>query len=179
MPGQPETFILLSLPCQNTMLSIAAPLARLEQLLDSVPPLLRALSEKEFSERPAPGKWSKKEIMGHLLDSAANNHHRLVRGQFEHLPVIAYNQDLWNRHNYYHLVDGKQVIQFWETYNRQLAALMKNMPPQLLDRKVQTGEHKNKNIMTLQFVFEDYVAHMQHHLRQVVQYEMQPKSPKP
>ena len=152
-------------------LSVSAPLARLEKIIEIIPALLLEIGDKEFSERPAPDKWSKKEIIGHLIDSAANNHRRLVLGQFQEQPVVTYDQDLWNRHNYYGQTDGSQVIIFWETYNRHLAGMMKHMPNQLLPRKVQTGEQKEKNLMTLQFVFEDYVAHMEHHLRQVVDYD--------
>jgi hypothetical protein len=55
--------------------------------------LLNAIEEPAFSLKQSPARWSQKEIIGHLIDSATNNHHRFVRGQFEDSPVIAYDQN--------------------------------------------------------------------------------------
>jgi hypothetical protein len=61
-------------------------------LCDSVPQQIKAIDEVEFSRKVSPDKWSKKEILGHLIDSATNNHQRFVRAQFE-TPQIYYEQD--------------------------------------------------------------------------------------
>lgn len=136
-------------------------------LCDTIPPLLRLLDEAALSAKPAPGKWSKKEVLGHLVDSATNNHHRFIRGQFEDTPRITYDQDAWNAHSYYNQIESGQLILFWECYNRQLLALLSHMPQHLLTRTVDTGEDASQ---TIAFLVEDYVTHMEHHLRQVVSY---------
>ena len=79
--------------------------------------MLTQISEEKMSEKPAPNKWSKKEIIGHLIDSATNNHHRFVRGQFEAIPEIRHNQNGWNKYSFYQQIDSKQIILFWTIYN--------------------------------------------------------------
>src|SRR6185437_595711 len=86
---------------------------RLQFLCDTIPGLLRQIPEDEFSHKPAPAKWSKKEIVGHLIDSATNNHQRFVRGQFENTPFIVYDQDNWNSCSRYQQMDSAHVISFW------------------------------------------------------------------
>ena len=85
---------------------------RLRFLCDTIPQLLSALEEHNFTYKPAPGTWSKKEIVGHLIDSATNNHQRFVRGQFEDVPVINYDTDAWNDHGYYNKIESRQIIAF-------------------------------------------------------------------
>lgn len=67
---------------------------RLNFIIDKVPNILSEISEENMSVKPLPTKWSKKEIIGHLIDSATNNHQRFVRGQFEYNPEILYDQDM-------------------------------------------------------------------------------------
>lgn len=85
---------------------------RLRVLCETIPTQLSDIEIHEFSDKPAPVQWSKKEILGHLIDSATNNHQRFVRGQFEHIPTIVYAQNNWNRYNYYQQMEGKQLIDF-------------------------------------------------------------------
>lgn len=146
---------------------ITESLQRLEYLCEIIPPLLYAIDETAFSAKPNPEKWSKKQIMGHLIDSATNNHHRFVRTQFENTPAIRYNQDKWNEYNYYQQIDGKQIIDLWTAYNKQLGALIKHIPAEALGRFCNTGSETN---YTLEFLISDYVVHLEHHLRQVIDY---------
>jgi hypothetical protein len=140
---------------------------RFEYLCRIIPGLLNGIDENSFCEKPRPGKWSKKEIIGHLLDSAANNHQRFVRGQFEQDPKITYDQDKWNESNYYLKIGSAQVISFWEIYNRHLLEVIKNIPETKLQNKVNTGGETSH---TLEFLIGDYLDHMEHHLKQVVAY---------
>lgn len=145
---------------------VASAIHRLAYLVDIATPLLMQIGEPAFSLKPSPGQWSKKEIIGHLIDSAANNHQRFIRGQFEDDPSIAYDQDNWNRYSYHQQIDGRQIIAFWTSYNRQLIEIMRYIPKESLGRTVTVeGEH-----LTLGFLVEDYVAHLEHHLRQVISY---------
>jgi hypothetical protein len=140
---------------------------RLNYLCNAIPPLLSGLEEAHFTHKPAPHTWSKKEIIGHLIDSATNNHQRFVRGQFEEVPVIYYDTDAWNDHGYYNQIDSRQIISFWTFYNKQLLALIQLIPEALLTREVNTGGTTNE---TLGFLIDDYVVHLEHHLHQVVEY---------
>lgn len=139
------------------------PLIRLNYLLDHIPAKLLAIDAADFSRKPAPGKWSQKEIIGHLIDSAANNHQRFVRAQFEDIPYIKYDQDNWNAASRYNDMDGTHVIQFWEQYNRHLIEVVKRIPEQDMQRLCNNG---GEIPVTLAWLLEDYVKHMEHHLRQ-------------
>ncbi len=138
---------------------------RLLYLCDTIPPMLRDIDEQTFSAKPHDEKWSKKEILGHLIDSATNNHQRFVRGQFEHIPFIVYNQVEWAEKSYYQQMDTDRIISFWEAYNRHLASFLQLIPVEKMMCKVDRGEEEPK---TLQFILEDYVSHMEHHLRQIL-----------
>ena len=141
-------------------------LTRLEYLCNTIPVLLNQLDENDFSNKPAPGKWSKKEILGHLIDSATNNHHRWVRAQFEDIPVLSYDQNKWNEFSYYNGMPAQQVISFWTAYNLQIAALIRLIPQQNLQRLCGIGGQP----VTLEWLFIDYVSHLEHHLKQIVDY---------
>jgi len=140
---------------------------RLQYLCEIIPPLLIEIPEKDFSFKPSETKWSKKQILGHLIDSATNNHQRFVRVQFEDVPSITYNQDNWNNHSYHNQVDSKYLIKFWELYNLHLAELIKLIPEKNFVRECNVGKEQN---VTLQWLVEDYVRHLEHHLRQLVNY---------
>jgi hypothetical protein len=140
-------------------------IVRLQTICARVPPLLRKIPEREFTFKPAPGKWSKKEILGHLIDSATNNHQRFVRAQFESSPAITYDQMKWNQFSYHNQMNSEQLIQFWMSYNLQLVALIQLMPGESFDLSCQTGGEKEQS---LAFVFIDYVQHLEHHLRQII-----------
>jgi DinB superfamily len=139
---------------------------RLEYLCNTIPALLTQIDDRSFSEKIKPEKWSKKEIIGHLIDSATNNHQRFVRVQFEDKPSIAYDQNKWNSYNFYQQIDRQQIINFWLVYNKQLLELIRRIPNENLERKCLVGE----KVLSLDFIINDYVAHLEHHLRQVVTY---------
>ncbi len=137
---------------------------QLLELMDTVPDQLRKISPENFSKKPAPDKWSPKEIIGHLLDSATNNHHRFVRAQFDDKPQISYDQDLWNKHSYYLSMEGEGLISFWEMYNRHLATLIRQIPSSLMERECLMGDGSTH---TIAWLFDDYVRHLEHHLHQI------------
>lgn len=142
-------------------------LERLQLLCDTIPALLKKIDEKDFSFKALPEKWSKKEILGHLIDSATNNHHRFIRAQFEEVPIIAYDQVKWNQFSYYNYIDSNQLIGFWTLYNKQLLALLNLVAKENLKRECNTGGANNS---TVEFLFTDYVQHLEHHLLQIVEY---------
>lgn len=146
---------------------ITQSIARLQYLCDTIPDLLLQIGEPAFSAQPA-GKWSPKQIIGHLIDSATNNHHRFIRGQFEDTPLITYDPDKWNDKGYYQQMDGKALISFWAAYNRHLLTLLKHIPADQLNNQVNTG---GGVCHTLEFVINDYVVHLEHHLHEVLVYQ--------
>ena len=141
---------------------------RLEFLCDTIPQLLRKITEKELSEKFAKDKWSKKQIIGHLIDSATNNHHRFVRAQFDNQPTILYDQNKWNQHSYYDQMDDDHIISFWELYNRHLIELIKRIPPELMEKECTISDGSTR---TIAWLFDDYVRHMEHHLGQILERE--------
>ena len=148
-------------------MSILKSLQRLEELVLIIPPLLSEIPEKEFNHKPQPHKWSKKQILGHLIDSAANNHQRFVRIQCEKEPVIFYDQDKWNLLNHHQDLDRKHLVEFWTVYNKHLLQLAAGIANENLELQ---GIGKDGQPKTLGWYIEDYVVHMEHHLRQMVQY---------
>jgi len=141
-------------------------LIRLEFVLGTIPSLLSAFEEAEFSAKPVSSQWSKKEIIGHLIDSAANNHQRFVRAQFEHIPTIRYEQNKWNECSFHQEISAEQIIAFWTIYNKQILEIVKRIPEEHLSKEMSDGE----KVMTIDDVFIDYVEHMEHHLKQVLDY---------
>lgn len=141
-------------------------IARLDHIVNTVPQRLMEINEGSLSAKPSTEKWSKKEIIGHLIDSATHNHQRFVRAQFELNPEIVYDQNKWNEFNYYQEIDGIQLINFWTLYNQQLIELIQRIPSGNYARQVRIGER----LVTLEFIIVDYVAHLEHHLKQVIEY---------
>jgi hypothetical protein len=127
---------------------------------------LRSIDEKTASIRPAPGKWSKKEILGHLTDSAANNHQRFVRLQFgPRLELPGYEQDGWVRVQHYQDRSWTEIVSFWEAYNRHLAFVVRHLDAQCLRNTWRAPDGKE---VDLEFIVRDYLVHMRHHLEQIL-----------
>ncbi len=141
-------------------------LNRLEYIINLTPKMLTEISAENMSTKPSPTKWSKKEIIGHLIDSATNNHHRFVRGQFENIPEISYDQNNWNEFSFYNQIESKQIISFWTIYNKQIIEIIKRIPKENLEKQIKIGN----NILTLEFLIIDYVEHLEHHLKQIIEY---------
>lgn len=77
------------------------------------------IPEAEFAFKPNPKKWSKKEVIGHLIDSAQSNLRRFVVGQYEHQPNIVYQQDFWVQANNYQQAKSEDVIALWRLLDRK------------------------------------------------------------
>ena len=133
-------------------------------ILVSVPTLLFDIDEVQFSSKIHPDKWSKKEILGHLIDSATNNHQRIIRAQFESTPEISYNQNEWNSFNFYQELDLVHIINFWIIYNVQLYEIIRRIPKENLLKQVRVGG----KIFSLESIVIDYVEHLEHHLKQII-----------
>jgi hypothetical protein len=127
-------------------------------------PHLSAISDEAASSRPAPNKWSKKEILGHLIDSAANNHQRFVRLQLQpEINLPGYDQDSWVRLNRYQQKPWTEIIALWSAYNRHLASVIESLDDSALGHVW----HAADGDVTLEFIASDYVRHVKHHLAQI------------
>ena len=123
---------------------------------------LRRIDDSQASLRSAPGAWSKKEILGHLLDSAANNHHRFVRAQqAELLTFPAYQQEHWVSSQGYAERPWPELVDLWRLYNRHLAHVISRIPEERLAVMCAIGSDKP---VSLGYLVEDYLVHLRHHL---------------
>lgn len=140
-------------------------ISSMRNILEVVPDRLAKLSRDAVESKPTPSKWSAKEELGHLLDSAANNHQRIVRAQLDDNPAMpGYEQDRWVAVHAYQRRDWKELIEGWQAINRQLLAAAEAVPATGWSRTLTVA---GSAPLTLQFVFEDYVAHMVHHLEHI------------
>ena len=127
-------------------------------------PLLSAIPEDAASKKPAPNKWSKKEILGHLIDSAANNHQRFMRLQLQtEISLPGYDQDDWVRLNRYQQRTWNEIVTLWSAYNRHLASVIESLDDSALGHVW----HASDGDVTLEFIATDYVRHLKHHLAQI------------
>ncbi len=149
----------------------------LRETVEEAVPVLLEFSESLAGRCPAPGKWSAKEILGHLIDSASNNHQRFVRVQFtDDLVFSGYDQEAWVERQRYRETPWEELVLFWRSYNLHLARVMAGIPPEV--RRALRRTHNLDAIawrvvpaeepVTLEYFLADYVGHMKHHLRQIL-----------
>jgi DinB superfamily len=135
-----------------------------------------AIAESRAAVRPPSGGWSAKEIVGHLIDSASNNHQRFVRAQFQDdLVFLGYAQDEWVSTQRYQDAPWLDLLTLWRSFNVHLARVMDAMPAD-----VRTRERARHNLdelawrpvpgdrpVTLDYFMGDYVGHLRHHIEQI------------
>ena len=124
---------------------------------------LRRIGDPEASLKNGPDNWSKKEILGHLLDSAVNNHHRFVRAQqVKELTFPAYEQEHWVNSQGYQDRSWPELIDLWRLYNRHLAHVISLIPEEKLAVICVIGTNEP---VSLGYLVADYLVHMRHHLQ--------------
>ena len=129
-------------------------------------PRIRSFSDAEFFAKPRPEKWSRSEVLGHLVDSAQNNLQRFVRAQYEDVPHIVYYQDDWVNLQQYRDYDREELLCLWTTLNKHLCRVLSVMDPTMYQRTCNTGKN-GAELHDLNFIAEDYAAHLKHHLNQI------------
>ena len=143
---------------------------QLRKIIDAYSEKLHQLSEEEFSSIPAVNKWSKKEELGHLIDSAHNNLRRFIVAQHETNPKITYEQDTWVRAADYLHLPPLHIIDLWLLLNRQICYVLEKMSAETGERMCDTGKEKPE-LHTLNWLAEDYVKHSLHHLHHILELE--------
>ena len=137
---------------------------------------LLLISEEESARARASGKWSPKENIGHLIDSASNNHQRFVRTQFrDDLAFLGYEQESWVKVQQYATEPWPQLVTLWKSFNLHLAHFMEHVPEDVLKKlrvKHNLDEIAWKTVtkdepVTLEYFMRDYIGHLKNHLRQI------------
>ena len=145
--------------------------------VDRAVPALLALGGERSRAQPAPGKWSPREVIGHLVDSASNNHQRFVRAQLQDdLIFPGYEQEAWVRLLRYAESPWRDLVALWAGFNRHIAHVMAAAPEEQLTRpRPRHNLHELASVAvpsdepaTLEYFMRDYVGHLRHHLRQVL-----------
>ncbi|MEO0876670.1 MAG: DinB family protein [Bacteroidota bacterium] len=149
----------------------------LDQIVMTARLQLQQVSSEEMAAKPKPEKWSKKEILGHLIDSAYNNHQRFLRAEQQgNLVFQGYDQNAWVKKNAYQVRELSELIQTWAMVNYHLARLVEGIPVDLLEET--TSDHNfhiigmnrptEGSASSLGYLIWDYIAHLEHHLSQLI-----------
>lgn len=146
---------------------------RINSQLNTVPEIVLHMPDSELCFKRTPEKWSKKEIMGHLCDSAVNNLSRFVRAQFEEEPfkIVPYAQDDWVKINHYNEMGTGELLNYWVSLNKQIVQIISNIPEEKLAVSIELGNaafREDESEKNLLWLIEDYVVHMEYHLKQIV-----------
>lgn len=140
---------------------------------------LKSFSEDEIVFKAESKRWSRKEILGHLIDSASNNHQRFVRAQLTSgLFFPGYEQDEWVIVQNYEKADWNGMVELWKNFNLHIVHLINEIPDEILKRErtvhnldqIAWEGIPNTEAATLEYFIRDYFGHMEHHLNQIFDY---------
>ncbi len=148
------------------MKTIQETITTLENIVSKYTSLLQAISEADYVLKPVSGKWSKKELLGHLVDSAQNNIRRFVMAQYEALPQVVYAQDDWVTIANYQHYPTPDLISLWTLLNKHICIVLKNIPDGDEKKECITNEPKS-----IEWIAADYIKHLLHHLHQILNLE--------
>jgi DinB superfamily len=149
----------------------------LRTAVTSAVPLLLALSDEVTARARPGGDWSPKQVIGHLIDSASNNHQRFVRAQFtDELVFAGYEQERWVIVQQYQTAEWAALVDFWRQYNLHLARVIDAVPDAIrYQPRTAHNLHQTAYVAvpptspaTLEYFMHDYVEHLVHHLRQIL-----------
>jgi hypothetical protein len=138
---------------------------KLLKAINAAEPKLRKTNGMETTKPVLAGGWSRKQVIGHLIDSASNNHQRFVRATLqESLDFPGYEQDGCVRVQAPQEADWELLVSLWAAYNRYLAHVIAHLPESKLGTACRIGSGE---AVTLDFLAKDYLRHLVHHLRQI------------
>ena len=140
--------------------------ARLHDAIGDALQIFQGVDETRTTRVTPGGGWCARQILGHLIDSACNNHRRFVLGQSNDLVKYeGYEQDAWVARQRYDKVPWRDLVTLWTAYNRHLAHVMSCVPDDVAAREAIAPDSDGR--VTLAFLMEDYVTHLRHHLEQI------------
>ena len=156
-----QGFVKGEVDCRNAM-------HRLANYIQQLAEQFRSYSLDELTVKTAAGKWSRQEILGHLIDSAINNLKRFTEIQFAEQPyyIQSYRQNEFVIVNNYNHLEVEHLIQLWQSLNQQIIYVVEKIPADKLNYKVDP-QYDNHEMKTLGWIICDYVAHLEHHMRQL------------
>lgn len=148
-------------------------MSRLEHHLKDIPPRLQQLGALQLTNRSQQGKWSKKEILGHLIDSAINNLKRFADIQAGGRPyqLVSYKQNELVVINNYQELPLEHLLTLWHALNRQIMYVVENTDRENLLLRLEMPNESHE-VKTLGWLIGDYVAHMEHHFRQIFEQDL-------
>ncbi len=136
-----------------------------QQRLEQAEAALNAITEQQAAVSFRPGGWLRKDVLGHLLDSAINNHQRFVRAALDgHYEGPGYQQEAWVRLHGYGALSWAALLNSWRDRNAMLARIVERIEEQCLHAQCKVGDH---DPVTLEFLIEDYLRHLEHHVCQI------------
>jgi hypothetical protein len=121
---------------------------------------------KNWNYRAGPDKWTKKEIIGHLIDSAQINLQRFVRATYSENFVVTYDQVEWVEAQHYISAELQELLELWRLLNRQIIRVLENYPTDRLEIQCDTGK-SGPDFHAVEFLARDYVHHLEHHLKSI------------
>lgn len=139
---------------------------QLETVINAVLPQLQAQELSYWNQRETPHKWSKKEILGHLTDSAFNNLQRFVRATYAENFKLIYDQDEWVKAQNYKEAELEELIYLWYLTNKQIVRVLQSFPKERKEILIDVGK-PGPDFLTVEFLANDYITHMTHHLKQM------------
>jgi len=131
---------------------------QLSKIVETAAPQLSRMNSDNIGLRPSPNEWSKKEILGHLIDSAANNHQRIVRAVYRaahHFP--AYDQNKWIEIQHYNEMSWVALVAFWVAYNNHLSHVISHSPKDAESCPCNIGKDER---VPLEGLVKDYLRHL-------------------
>lgn len=137
---------------------------------------LRDMTEETANSSYAPGKWTRKEVLGHLIDSAANNHVRFINAQFsDDLVFASYDENSWVKFQRYKEAVWGDLITLWIAYNKHILYVIDSIEEEILSEprdihnldEICYQKPAAEEPATLEYLIDDYFDHMQHHLEQI------------
>ncbi|MGB0255160.1 MAG: DinB family protein [Flavobacteriaceae bacterium] len=142
--------------------------SRLNQLIEIGEAYLSKTHRQQLAAKPKPTQWSKKEILGHLIDSARYNLRRFTEIHIKPKPyqIIDYGQDELVIVNDYQRAEPKDLVMLWVGLNRQIIHVIR----ELNEKTVQVqAKLPNQKTTSLLFLINDYLEHLEHHVKQIVE----------
>ncbi|MEP5339952.1 MAG: DinB family protein [Algibacter sp.] len=140
---------------------------KLDTLLASAERRILQIPETDFLHKRSDIKWSKKEILGHLIDSAINNLQRFTKIQFSKKPflIIPYDQNELVKSNDYQHAETDKILNLWLSLNYQISHIIKNQTEETLSFKILLKDERESD---LRFLITNYVDHLEYHLNQIL-----------